>query len=290
MLRVFPGVDQHDGAGADALGAGAGERVPRGVFVQGFDFLAIDADTTGDFNDFLVQHRWQGDGEIEQPRPGLVADAQRVGEAAVHHQQRALALALQQCVGGDGGAHLHRRHHALRDRRIERHAKHGLDAGDGGVTVSTGVFTEQLVGGERLIGMARDDIGERAAAIDPELPFAGCHQVKTFPSLDTLSLRGAKRRGNLGHALRAILRRDCRVADAPNTKPGSLLASLSPSWPGLSGIVPAIHSGRLPRPMAGTRCYGGGRSRRHVSCRLSKTNQEHAHDRAACGRNRLRSQ
>ena len=28
--------------------------------------------------------------------------------------------------------------------------------------------------------------------------------------------------------------------------------------------------------MAGPRCYGGGRSQQHVSCRLSKTNQEHA--------------
>ena len=149
MLGILPGVHQHDGAGADPLGAGAGERVPRGMFVQGFDFLAIDADATGDLDDVLVQHRRQGDGEIEQPRPGLVADAQRVGEAAVHHQQRALALALQQCVGGDGGAHLHRLHHAGRDRRIERHAEHGLDAGDGGVAIAAGILAEQLVGGER---------------------------------------------------------------------------------------------------------------------------------------------
>jgi hypothetical protein len=59
---------------------------------------------------------------------------------------------------------------------------------------------------------------------------------------------------------------------------------------GGGGASPYPYSrGTLPLQMAGTRCYGGGRSQQHVSCRLSKTNQEHAHDRAVC-RNRLRSQ
>ncbi len=47
-----------------------------------------------------------------------------------------------------------------------------------------------------------------------------------------LSLRGAQRRGNPGQS--AHLDRDCRVACAPGTEPGSVLASLSPSWPGVS--------------------------------------------------------
>ena len=55
--------------------------------------------------------------------PRLVADAQRVGEAAVDHQQRALALALQQRVGGDRGAHLHRLDQPGRDRRVRAQAR-----------------------------------------------------------------------------------------------------------------------------------------------------------------------
>ncbi len=144
----------------------------RGGFIQRFDLVAIDADTAGDFHHLFIQHRRQGDGEIEQPRPRLVADPQRIGKAAVHHQQRAFALALQQRVGGDGGAHLHRLHHAGWDRCIERNAEYGLDAGDGGVAVATGVLAQQLVGGQMSVRMARDDVGERAAAVDPELPLA----------------------------------------------------------------------------------------------------------------------
>ncbi len=212
MLRILPGVHQHDGAGGDALGARRGERVPRGMFVQRFDLLAIDADASGNLHNLLVQHRRQGNGEIEQPRPGLVADPQRVGEAAVHHQQRALALAFEQRVGGNGGAHLHRFDGARRDRRIERNTKHRLDAGNGGVAVAAGILAEQLVGREMSVGMARDDVGERAATIDPELPLGRCHRT-TLP----LPLReGAGGRGR-------------EAGEAPSPQP-------PPAWGGGASI------------------------------------------------------
>ena len=112
MLGVFPGVHQHDGTGGDALCSDAGKRTTRGGFIQRFDLLAVDADAADDLDHLFVKHGRQRDRQIEQSRPRLIADAQRVGEAAVHHQQRALALALEQRVGGDGGAHLHRLDHA----------------------------------------------------------------------------------------------------------------------------------------------------------------------------------
>ena len=57
-----------------------------------------------------------------------------------------------------------------RDRRIGRQTEQVADAGDGGVAVLLGVLAEQLVGGERAVGPAADDVGEGAAAVDPELP------------------------------------------------------------------------------------------------------------------------
>ena len=51
-----------------------------------------------------------------------------------------------------------------------RHAQQVADAGDRGVAVLLGILREQLVGDERAVGLARDDVGERAAAVDPELP------------------------------------------------------------------------------------------------------------------------
>ena len=47
------------------------------------------------------------------------------------------------------------------------------DAGDGRVAVALRVLRQQLVGDDGAVGTARDDVGERAAAVDPELPAAG---------------------------------------------------------------------------------------------------------------------
>ena len=141
-----------------------------GGLVERLDLLAIDRDAAADLGDALVQQVGQADVEVEQPRAGLVADAQQVGKAAVDQQQDALALAFQQGVGGDRGAHLHRLDRAGRDRGAGGHAEDLADAGDGGVAVALGVLGQQLGGGQPPRGVARDDIGEGAAAIDPELP------------------------------------------------------------------------------------------------------------------------
>ena len=55
-------------------------------------------------------------------------------------------------------------------RRAARDAEQIADAGERGVLVAPGVLGEQLVGDERAVGPARDDVGEGAAAVDPELP------------------------------------------------------------------------------------------------------------------------
>ena len=107
-----------------------------GGFVQRLELLASDGDAAADLGDPLMQQVGQPDIQVEQPRPGLVADPQHVGEAAIDQQQHPLALALQQGIGGDGGAHLHRLDGPGRDRRAGRHAEDLADAGDGGVAVA----------------------------------------------------------------------------------------------------------------------------------------------------------
>src|SRR3972149_5651095 len=47
------------------------------------------------------------------------------------------------------------------------------DAGKRGVGVTARVLGKQLVRGERAVGTPGDDIGERATAVDPELPAPG---------------------------------------------------------------------------------------------------------------------
>ena len=88
------------------------------------------------------------------------------------HQDRRFALALEQGVGRDRRAHLDRSNALDRDRRGRVAAEQMPNAGNGSVAVQIGVVRQQLVRDERTIGTKGDDVGERAAAIDPELPLS----------------------------------------------------------------------------------------------------------------------
>ena len=102
---------------------------------------------------------------VENARAVLVGDAQRVAEAARNEQRRGLAFALEERVGGDGGPHLH-----AVDGLIFFEMQQLSDSRDGSVRVLPRVIRKQLVRDERSVGPARHDVGERAAAVDPELP------------------------------------------------------------------------------------------------------------------------
>jgi hypothetical protein len=177
MGRIFPRMHQHDRAGDDAVGACFREGRARRILVERLDLVAVDADAPADLDGALVEHRREPDREVEQARPGLVADAERVREAAIDDEERALPLALEQRVRRDRRPHLHGVDGAGRDRRVRRDAEHGPDPGDRGVAIAAGILGEQLVGGERPGGAAGHDIGEGAAAIDREPP-AGCHGLR----------------------------------------------------------------------------------------------------------------
>ena len=143
---------------------------PRRVEVERPHDLAARADPLVDFDHALVEQRRQLDPPHEELGPVLVADPQRVGEAARDHERRALALALEQRVGRDRRPHFHRLDRAGGNRRTRREPEQLADAVHRGIAVASGILGQELVGDERAVGPARDDVGERAAAIDPELP------------------------------------------------------------------------------------------------------------------------
>ena len=143
---------------------------PRALDGQRRQHLAVRADALVDFDHLAVEQFGQHDMAREDLRPVLVGDAQRVAKTLRDEQHRALALALQQRVGGDRGAHLHRFDALGRNRRAGGDAEQMADAGERRVAVMLRVFGQQLVRDDAAVGPARDDIGEGAAAIDPELP------------------------------------------------------------------------------------------------------------------------
>ena len=150
---VFPGVHQHDGAGGDAVARASAMTARALVLVERFDLGAVHADAAADLGNPFIQHGRQGDREVEQARPGLIADAQGVGKAAIDQQQGAVAFALQQRVGGDSGAHFDRLDLAGRDRLLGRQTEDRPDAGDGGVLVALRVFGQQFVSGQLSVRM-----------------------------------------------------------------------------------------------------------------------------------------
>src|SRR5262245_60906633 len=130
----------------------------------------MGSDALFDFHDLRIQHLGQHDVPVEDPGPVLVGDAQRVAEAARDEEGCPAALALEQRVGRHRGAHLHRFDVLARNDSILLQGENFSDPGKGGIPVAPRVLRQQLVRDERPVGTARDDVGERAAAVNPELP------------------------------------------------------------------------------------------------------------------------
>ena len=107
----------------------------------------------------------------------------------------ALALAFQQRVGGHRGAHPDRLDPAGRDRLAGAEPEQRPDTGDGRVGVARRVLRQQLVRQQPAVRAAADDVGERAAAVDPELPPGwSCAGSNRTSSLDSMSPRCGRSR------------------------------------------------------------------------------------------------
>ena len=193
VLREAVAVHQHDRDGTDAgverrlqvaLGGGGVERTVH---------LAARADALVHLDHALVEEARQLDVAHEELRPVLVADAQRIAEAAGDRERRALALALEERVGGDGRAHLHGLDRVGGNGRAGRETEELADALHRGVPVTLRVLRQQLVRQQPAVRPARDDVGERAAAVDPELPPFG-HQVSGIRNQGS-GIGGFRRRG-----------------------------------------------------------------------------------------------
>src|SRR4029077_16244825 len=102
--------------------------------------------------------------------PFLVADSQRVGEALRDDQDGGLALALQQGIRRHRGAEADHTYPLSGNGLAGRDGQHLPDPGHGRIVVAARVLRQQLVDGQRAVRAAGDQIGERAAAVDPELP------------------------------------------------------------------------------------------------------------------------
>ena len=168
---------------------------------------AVRGDPLVGLDDLRVEQFREQDPAVEDPRPVLIGDAERVPEAPRDHEDGRVALPLEQRVGGDGGAEPHRLDGPGGNLFVRADAEQVPDAGDRCVSVALRVLRQQLVGKQRPVGLPGDNIGKGAAPVHPELP-APVHDVYSYPSLPG------------GAGSRAAARRTgaCRRARAPLTR------------------------------------------------------------------------
>ena len=175
-------VHEHHGDRADAVIERGPQASAGAVLVERCQHLSAGVDPLVDLDHPLVEKLRQDDMALEQLRPVLVADPERVAEAAGDRQHRAVALALEQSVGGDGGAHLDRPDRLRGDAFAGFQAEAVADALDRRVAVALGVLRQQLAGLGGAVRPLGDHVGKSAAPVDPELPAAGARTIIHRPA------------------------------------------------------------------------------------------------------------
>ncbi len=171
-LGVLPGVQQRNRDGLESFVSSLAQHREHGLFVQCRERPPLEIDAPAHLLDGRVQRLGFADVEIEQSRASLGTDAQQIPKPSIRDQQRTRTCALEKSVGGDRRPHLHRGDGSCRDRRITRKAQSSPDACHRSIRVLLGVVAQQLDCREPTGGTQSNDVGKRAAAIDPKLP---CH-------------------------------------------------------------------------------------------------------------------
>ena len=201
VIAIFPAVHQHDGERIDAVGTQPFESPTRLLLVKGSQYLAIGGNPLVDLHHLRGQLFRQDDMPREDIRPGLVADTQRIPEAAGDGERKPFALAFEQRIRRDRCPDPQFRDGAIPMPLHE--APHGFARR---IRIMAGIFREQLVGHQRPIGRYGNDIGKGAPAIDSEVPCplfaARCHcavppSVRDRPSETQTMSSGRTRRSNV---------------------------------------------------------------------------------------------
>ncbi len=170
-----------DGHRADAVVVHLLEVGLQGVKVWLTQNGAIGGHPLVDLDDAVVQQVGQDDVPVEDAGAVLVADPQRVPETLRHHERGRLAGTFEKGVGGNGRAHPYGLDPFGRNGLVGTETEELTDAGHGRVGVSRGIVRQQLVRAQRPVWSPRDDVGERAAPVDPELPRSTTHVLTSSP-------------------------------------------------------------------------------------------------------------
>ena len=159
--------------------------------IQRKQHFAACADALVHLDHVAIEQLRQTDMPVKNARAVLIGNAQGITKATRHHQQGALALALEQGIGGHGSTHLHRFDGLTGNGIALTQPEEMPDAGQRRIGIAIRVLRQQLVRQQHAIRTPRHQIGEGASTIDPELPFfivSGCFHIGITPALATDSM------------------------------------------------------------------------------------------------------
>lgn len=170
VLGVGVSVHEHDGDAREAVAACRGESGGEGCRIERLLDGAVRAHTLVRADHPAVQVLRLDDAPRENVGAGLGAYFELVFKPLGDDQHGGLALALEQRIGGNGGANPDGCDAAGGNSLARCKSEKAADAGDGGIVVEARSLRQQLQRRKTAFGRYRDDIGEGAAAVDPELP------------------------------------------------------------------------------------------------------------------------
>ena len=175
VLGVAPAMHEHDGHAAQPRIVRGPQAFAQMFLVDRLDHFALCRHALLRLDHAAVEQFRQHDSAVEKARPVLIGDAQRVPKTARGDQQRGLALALQQRVGGDRRAHLHAFDQVGGNDVAALQSQQVTNARDCRVAVLLRVLRQQLVRDDFAIRLAPHHVGKRTTTIHPELPALRCH-------------------------------------------------------------------------------------------------------------------
>ena len=170
MGRGTVAMEQHNGQGAnprvmDRLEGGAGL-----VVVQGANDPALGINAFFNLHHLGVEQLGPANLQVKQAGPGLVANGQNMAKPTGDGQGNLLAFALQQGIGGHGGAYPHLGNGLGRNGVSRGQVQHLPNALHRCVQGLSGVIGKQFMGFEAAVRSPGHDVGERAPPVNPEPP------------------------------------------------------------------------------------------------------------------------
>ena len=140
VLLISVAMHENDGNSPEAFVPSGLQAILRVAFLKRDDHISPCTDAFLDFHDLGVQQLRQFDVPIKNARSILVADTQLIAKALGDEEYRRRAFSLEQGIGGDGSAHLHRFDLFNRDGRAFWHVEKMTNSCDCSVTILLGVF------------------------------------------------------------------------------------------------------------------------------------------------------